>query len=149
MVLNEAITIWRPSNITMNLSSPTVSSHCHWICFATANKGWSTVTTVIWSGLKYDAVSLTFCIACFMVATKWACSGRSGNKADISGWKSKPRIFDAWYVDHVICIPPSTVSVILTWLSHWNSMLNHQCRVSGFNGSKFWHFGGSGELAVK
>ena len=72
------------------------------------------MTTKIWSGLKYDVVSLTFCIACFIVATEWACSGRRGNKADILGRKSKPQFLDVWYVDNVVGIPPATVSVILT-----------------------------------
>ena len=49
-----------------------------------------------------------------MVATECACSGRGGNKADILGRKYKRRIFYAWYVDHVIGVLPSTVSVILT-----------------------------------
>ncbi|KAK2192172.1 hypothetical protein NP493_37g06005 [Ridgeia piscesae] len=40
-----AISMCRPPNTTINLSSPYISDHCHWICLAMAYKGWSNVTT--------------------------------------------------------------------------------------------------------
>ena len=42
----------QPPNITTSLSSPYVSGHFHWICFARVNNGWSQVRTGVWPGLR-------------------------------------------------------------------------------------------------
>ena len=51
--------MWRPPNITTNLSSPLLSGHVSWICFAKANRGdqqWSLVSV---QGLWWSTAFVT------------------------------------------------------------------------------------------
>ena len=56
--INAAISIWSPSNMTINLSSPNKSDQFYWIYLAIAYSGWSKVTTGVYPGfsISTDAV---------------------------------------------------------------------------------------------
>ena len=83
ITLRNAISMWRPPNMTTNFFSPYRSLQFHWISFPTAKRGWSRANTGTWPGFRWFTESLMISIACLIIAMDLAWSGKRGNKADI------------------------------------------------------------------
>ena len=100
-----------PPNITTSLSSPYVSGHFHWICFARVNNGWSQVRTGIWPGLICWTAFLTTSIECLIIATVWALSWNKGSRdvGVMTGCFGSWCL--AWYAAHDVFSQASTSSL--------------------------------------
>ena len=83
---NAVISMWSPPNMITKCSSPYVSGHCHWICFARANSGWSTAITGTCPGFLCSVANLTTFSAWRIIATECAFSRSMGMREMMASW---------------------------------------------------------------
>lgn len=61
-----------------------------------SKKGWSLALTYVYPGFKKDDISFTLSSACFIVATEWTCSYKSGSNENVCMFTLH---FNKWYAD--------------------------------------------------